>query len=60
MTWAELLATIPLVAILRGLTPEEAEPVGAALVEGRLPLPRGAAQLAAAVGEHRDPAEALR
>ena len=33
MTWSELLATMPLVAILRGLTPEEAEPVGAALVE---------------------------
>ena len=33
MTWSGLLATMPLVAILRGLTPEEAEPVGAALVE---------------------------
>ncbi len=33
MTWSELLATMPLVAILRGLKPEEAEPVGAALVE---------------------------
>lgn len=32
MTWSEVLADLPLVAILRGLTPDEAEPVGAALV----------------------------
>lgn len=36
MTWSELLAATSLVAILRGLTPEEAEPVGAALVEAGL------------------------
>jgi 2-dehydro-3-deoxyphosphogalactonate aldolase len=33
MNWADVLNDLPLIAILRGLTPEEAEPVGAALVE---------------------------
>jgi 2-dehydro-3-deoxyphosphogalactonate aldolase len=33
MNWADVLNDLPLVAILRGLTPEEAEPIGAALVE---------------------------
>jgi 2-dehydro-3-deoxyphosphogalactonate aldolase len=33
MTWADILNDLPLIAILRGLTPEEAEPVGAALIE---------------------------
>ena len=33
MTLNEAMAALPLVAILRGITPEEAEPIGAALVE---------------------------
>jgi len=33
MSWMDIFDGVPLVAILRGLTPEEAEPVGAALVE---------------------------
>jgi 2-dehydro-3-deoxyphosphogalactonate aldolase len=33
MSWTDIFDGIPLVAILRGLTPGEAEPVGAALIE---------------------------
>lgn len=33
MTLQEAMAALPLLAILRGITPDEAEPVGAALVE---------------------------
>lgn len=32
MSWTDIFDGVPLVAILRGLTPEEAEPVGAALL----------------------------
>lgn len=34
MSWMDIFGGVPLVAILRGLTPEEAEPIGAALIEG--------------------------
>lgn len=33
MSWMDIFDGVPLVAILRGLTPAEAEPVGAALLE---------------------------
>ena len=33
MTLGEAMAALPLIAILRGITPAEAEPIGAALVE---------------------------
>jgi 2-dehydro-3-deoxyphosphogalactonate aldolase len=33
MTWSDILADVPLVAILRGLPPEEAESIGDALIE---------------------------
>ncbi len=33
MSWTDVFAGVPLVAIPRGLTPEEAEPVGAVLIE---------------------------
>ena len=50
----EALAALPLVAILRGIKPEEAEAIGAALVEAGLPPDRGAAQLARSVPLDRD------
>ena len=43
----------PLVAILRGLTPEEAPEVGDALVEAGFTPDRGSAQLAGAAAQHR-------
>ncbi len=33
MSWTDIFGDLPLIAILRGLTPEEAEPVGEALLE---------------------------
>ncbi len=49
----EHLAELPLIAILRGITPDEAVPVGLALAEAGLPPHRGAAELAAAAAQHR-------
>ena len=43
------LDPLPLIAVLRGITPEEIPAVGAALADARLPHSRGAAQFAAAV-----------
>ena len=46
------LADVPLVAILRGLRPDEATSIGDALWQARHPHHRGAAQLTRPAGEH--------
>ena len=43
----------PLIAILRGLTPAEAEPITAALIKAGHHPDRGAAELPRSVRQHR-------
>ena len=57
---ARYLDPLPLIAVLRGITPEEIPAVGAALVGARLRHPRGAAQFAAAVRLDRRAGRAIR
>jgi 2-keto-3-deoxy-6-phosphogluconate aldolase len=46
------LAPTPLVAILRGVTPDEADSIAAVIVEAGFRRHRGAAQFTRSLGEH--------
>ena len=56
----EHLAELPLIAILRGIEPDEAVAVGRALIAAGVSGDRGAAELAAATQEHRSACRSVR